>query len=66
MGHLFIVERLLADPRVDPSADNNCAIRWASSKGHLAIVERLLADPRVDPVAGNNAAIGGASAEGHY
>jgi hypothetical protein len=46
-GHLAVVERLLADPRVDPSAKDNAAIRWASKKGHLAVVERLLADPRV-------------------
>jgi hypothetical protein len=46
-GHLAVVERLLADPRVDPSADDNYAIREASSNGHLSVVERLLADPRV-------------------
>ena len=41
--------RLLEDPRVDPSANNNEAIGIASAYGHLAIVNRLLADPRVDP-----------------
>jgi hypothetical protein len=29
-GLVAVVERLLADPRVDPSADNNFAIRYAS------------------------------------
>ena len=40
---------LLADPRVDPSADNNYAIRWAAYNGHTEVVRLLLADPRVDP-----------------
>jgi hypothetical protein len=56
-GHLTIVERLLQDKRVDPSADDNKAIRWASDNGYLAVVERLLQDERVDPSANNNAAI---------
>ncbi|KAJ3134163.1 hypothetical protein HDU90_005260 [Geranomyces variabilis] len=43
------LERLLADPRVDPSARNNAAIRRAASHGHLLVVDRLLQDPRVDP-----------------
>jgi hypothetical protein len=29
-GHLAVVERLLADPRVDPAAKDNAAIHWAS------------------------------------
>ena len=56
-GHLASVERLLADPRVDPSADDNAAIRMASRFGHVAVVARLLADPRVDPSAAHNEAI---------
>jgi hypothetical protein len=48
-GHLAVVERLLQDPRVDPSAGNNGAIQNASANGHLEVVERLLQDPRVDP-----------------
>jgi ankyrin repeat protein len=64
-GHLSIVERLLQDEKVDPSADNNDAITWASVLGHLAVVERLLQDPRVDPSAQNNGAIQLASINGH-
>jgi hypothetical protein len=34
--------------RVDPSADNNYAVRQAAENGHLAVVDRLLEDNRVD------------------
>src|SRR5215217_300964 len=47
-GHSEVVKMLLADERVDPSANNNSAIQGASMKGHLEIVELLLADERVD------------------
>src|SRR3989304_2972515 len=56
-GDSEIVELLLADPRVDPSAVNNWTIRFASENGHDKVVELLLADPRVDPSADNNFAI---------
>jgi hypothetical protein len=46
-GHLEVVNRLLADPRVDPSDDSNLAIRNAMANNHLPVVERLLQDPRV-------------------
>ena len=55
-GHIQVVERLLQDPRVDPSAGNNYAIRMASHRDHIHVVERLLQDPRVDPSAGDNQA----------
>ena len=45
---------LLLNAGVDPSADDNWAIRYASENGHIAVVERLLMDPRVDPSADNN------------
>ena len=32
---------------VDPSVNNNYAIRWTSARGHLDVVNRLLMDPRV-------------------
>jgi len=38
---------LLADPRVDPSADDNYAFRKASKNGHTDVVTLLLADRRV-------------------
>uniref|UniRef100_A0A6C0CL55 Ankyrin repeat protein n=1 Tax=viral metagenome TaxID=1070528 RepID=A0A6C0CL55_9ZZZZ len=60
-----LLTQVLADPRVDPSADNNYTIRLASDSGHTEIVERLLADPRVDPSALNNEAIRLASENGY-
>jgi hypothetical protein len=47
-GHLVVVERLLRDDRVDPSAVDNRAVRLAASRGRLAVVDRLLEDDRVD------------------
>jgi hypothetical protein len=41
------VNRLLKDIRVDPSANNNEAIRWASQNDHIACVNILLEDSRV-------------------
>ena len=64
-GHLEVVNRLLEDPRVDPSAHCNEAIRAASKRGHLGVVSRLLEDPRVDPLAQNYEAIQIASYGGH-
>jgi ankyrin repeat protein len=64
-GHLKVINLLLQDERVDPSARNNVAIRSASQKGHLAVVERLLQDERVDPSIIANAAIRFASMHGH-
>ena len=46
-GHLSVVERLLQDPRVDPSDDDNYAFCMAAENGHSSVVERLLMDPRV-------------------
>jgi ankyrin repeat protein len=56
-GHAAIVELLLLDPRVDPTADDNAAIQLASECGHDSVVKLLLADPRVDPAADDNSAI---------
>ena len=49
---------LLQDSRVDPSADNNRAIRYASRKGHIEVVKLLLQDNRVNPLTKTNSAIG--------
>jgi hypothetical protein len=46
-GHIEIVNRLLQDERVNPSARNNRAIITAHSRGHQAVVDRLRQDPRV-------------------
>ncbi|KAI8891863.1 ankyrin repeat-containing domain protein, partial [Globomyces pollinis-pini] len=64
-NHISIVEMLLSDSRVDPSASNNQAIRYAAHKGHLQVVKLLIADSRVDPSADNNDAICYAAHKGH-
>ena len=51
------MERLLQDVRVDPSADDNTAIRAAAANGHIEVVDRLLQDKRVDPSADDNFAV---------
>ena len=50
---------------VDPSEDNNIAIKRASNDGHLEVVKLLLKDPRVDPSAQDNCAIRWASDDEH-
>src|SRR3972149_2560408 len=64
-GDSEIVELLLVDSSVYPSADNNYAIRCASENGYYKVFELLLADPRVDPSANNNYAIRLTSRKGH-
>ena len=53
-GHTEVVKLLLADPGVDPSAEDNWCIRQASSLGQTEVVKLLLADPGVDPSADDN------------
>jgi hypothetical protein len=38
----------MQDVRVDPSADDNRAVRLAAENGRLLVVDRLLEDDRVD------------------
>ena len=64
-GHLKVVDKLLNDSRVDPSAGGNLAIHWASMNGHLEVVDKLLKDSCVDPSAYQNKAIQCASVNGH-
>lgn len=59
------IGRLLADPRVNPTADDNHAIRRASESGYTDVVKRLLADRRVNPTDRNNYAIRMAAENGH-
>ena len=40
-GHTEIVKMLLADPRVDPTANDNYAICVASGNGHVEIIIML-------------------------
>ena len=65
LGMRRVPSFLLRDGRVDPSAENNDAIRLASERGHRDVVELLLGDDRVDPSAENNSAIRFASRRGH-
>jgi hypothetical protein len=41
LNHVEVVRLLLADPRTDPSAWNNYAIRLASENKHKEVVELL-------------------------
>lgn len=51
------VRDLLANPRVDPKAQSNVALRWAVYNEHADVMRVLLADPRVRPSAKENNAI---------
>ncbi len=56
-NHTEVVKILLADPRVNPSAEDNDAIKSASTNGHAEVVKLLLDDGRANPSANNNYAI---------
>jgi hypothetical protein len=43
---IMALNSILNDPRVDPSKDDNFAIRFASRKGHKEIVQKLLTGTR--------------------
>jgi hypothetical protein len=65
IGDVDGVRTMLANRRVDPAAQENEAIRAASSRGYVEIVRMLLADGRADPAANENIAIYFASVSGH-
>jgi len=50
---------------INPSRNDNKAIRYASSNGHAEVVKLLLADPRVDPSVYDNYSIRYASLNDH-
>lgn len=50
-GKVELVQSLLLDARVDPSAKNDSAIISACMRGHLGVVTELLKHPRVNPKA---------------
>ncbi|KAJ3271029.1 hypothetical protein HDV01_007110 [Terramyces sp. JEL0728] len=56
-GNTEMVRMCLQHTDLDPSIDNNFAIRRASSMGHVRIVKLLLQDSRVDPSAKENDSI---------
>jgi ankyrin repeat protein len=63
-GNIHLVNILLEFEFVDPSADDNYAIRVACSCGHISVVDRLLHEDS-DPSADDNYAIRIASENGH-
>ena len=63
-GNIERVKELLKQG-VDPTADDNLAIIYASFFGHTDVVEALLQDGRADPTTENNYPIGIASAQGY-
>lgn len=64
-GRIEIVKKLLKNPYVDPSIDDNYPIIYSSLRGYDKIIVELLKDSRVNPAAQNNFAIQGASANAH-
>jgi ankyrin repeat protein len=56
-GHVEIVKLLLKEPDIDPSADYNYAIKWASSNNHVQVLRLLLNDGRANPGANMQLAI---------
>lgn len=64
-NNLWLADKLIIKFGVDPSTQQNTAIRIASEFGSLEIVDRLLQDPRVNPTDKNNSALNLASSRGH-
>ena len=66
-GDVYTFKQLLSNPesRVDPSSDNNYAIRMSCKNGHLELVELLLKHPMVSPQAEDDYCIRLASQNGH-
>ena len=64
LGNVDMV-KLLLDNRADVHADDNWALRWASSNGRYEVV-KLLLDNGADIHADNNWALIYASDNGHY
>ncbi|KAJ3087303.1 hypothetical protein HK100_008406 [Physocladia obscura] len=62
---IHLVQRILADTQVDPSANYNCVIIWVSERGYAEIVQFLLVHLRVDPDAINSYALCLVSNNGH-
>jgi hypothetical protein len=65
MRFLKTTRLLLADDRVDPSADSNVALQYAAEYGHASVVELLLDDDRVVSSWGVNDALWCAQEAGH-
>lgn len=57
--------QVVNDPRVNPSLDDNFALKFASNFGHLDVLNRLLEDPRLDLSAIDHITIKWASQNNH-
>ena len=64
-SHPELIKLLLLDKRIDPTANDNAAIKLASKKGYFEIVKILLEDSRVDICVSNNYPVQLASQYGH-
>lgn len=64
-GRLCALELLLLDKRVDPSKDNNRALRNAVDMGQKTMVEMLLNHPKVNPADAENHALISAAERGY-
>ena len=64
-GYANLLKILLKNDHIDPTMDNNYAIRAASAYGNYEVVKLLLADSRVDPTADDNYAIKRATINGY-
>ncbi|MDF2578102.1 MAG: Ankyrin repeat protein [Chlamydiales bacterium] len=59
-----LAQKLYQDYQIDPTGDDNKAIRFAAANGHIEWVDTLLKDERVDPTAYNHFCINEASKHG--
>jgi ankyrin repeat protein len=64
-GPLDVIKYIIYIKNIDPSANNDFAIRHSCRENHLEVVKLLLSDPRVDPGACDNHAIVWASYKGY-
>ena len=65
-GHLKLIELLLKDSRIDPTAHHSVALRWAARFGHFDVVKALLDDGRADPSAREYEAVHISAENKHY
>lgn len=65
LNYVKPVLKLIQCGLVDPSIDNNKAIKWACSSNHVDIVKLLLANEKVDPAVLDNTIIRNASSYGY-
>lgn len=63
---LNLVKRLLNDPRVDPTDNNNNLFVISVLKNRINLVELLLKDPRINPGCGDNLSIYTATVQGSF